>query len=313
MRDEVLADSSRRASTGTAPVTAPVVALDGYDRSRRQPYRLESPPTLPDLVLSHFLRGRLQAAELAAALAMESGHNLAQIYDRLRSGIYLGADESDAQALTKQGLDEQLVALVARLQRSPVEHRDPQAVVLSTGRRGISACIAHMFSSQGVPAVQLELAFVAQHRRDGACLARQFPGVRYIVVDGAGVKSQELVHIGFILQQLQVLDERYSVVVVGDDPAAIEGAALQRTEHVVYARLLAEVMAAAGVPIESPLTERERAVLEHIAEGATNQQAATALGISIATVKTYLERAQVKLKSCDRASTVAAALRRGWL
>ena len=72
-------------------------------------------------------------------------------------------------------------------------------------------------------------------------------------------------------------------------------------------------MAVIGVPAESPLTVRERAVLELVSEGATNQQTATALGISIATVKTYLERAQVKLKTCDRASAVATALRRGWI
>jgi DNA-binding NarL/FixJ family response regulator len=69
----------------------------------------------------------------------------------------------------------------------------------------------------------------------------------------------------------------------------------------------------AGIPAESPLTIRERAVLEQISGGSTNQQTASALGISVATVKTYLVRAQSKLRSYDRASTVATALRRGWL
>lgn len=186
-------------------------------------------------------------------------------------------------------------------------------MVLSTLRRGVAACICHMFTGQGVPGVSLGLADLAHHRGGGAGIPRQFPAIRYIVVDGANSKSQELMHLAGILQQMHLVSEHFTVVIIGDDGAAIEAASMNQLNDVAFVRSLPELMIAAGVPSESPLTTRERAVLEFISGGATNQQTANALGISIATVKTYLERSQAKLKSRDRASTVSAALRRGWM
>ena len=216
-------------------------------------------------------------------------------------------------AIEESERDERLTRLAARLQPPVSRHRDPQALVLSTGRRGVAACVGHMFCAQGVPAQTAELAFLARHRRGTAGVHRQFPSVRYIVVDGGDASSQQLVRFTVTLQQLYRASEEFNVVILGDDPAAVFGVQGHQLDHVSYVGDLLELMAAVGVPLESPLTSRERAVLEYISIGATNQQAATALGISIATVKTYIERAQGKLKSCDRASTVAAALRRGWM
>jgi DNA-binding CsgD family transcriptional regulator len=109
------------------------------------------------------------------------------------------------------------------------------------------------------------------------------------------------------------VNDHINVVILGDDPAAFDDARRRGIADVALADTLPGVMQFAGVSPQSPLTPREHAVLELISQGATNQQTAAGLGISLATVKTYLERAQVKLKSIDRASTVATALRRGWL
>jgi DNA-binding NarL/FixJ family response regulator len=61
------------------------------------------------------------------------------------------------------------------------------------------------------------------------------------------------------------------------------------------------------------LTPRERAVLRLVASGATNREAAEALGISDETVKTMLSRTFVKLGVRRRAEAVAVAHSRGIL
>jgi DNA-binding CsgD family transcriptional regulator len=270
--------------------------------------------SLPKLVLAHFLRGEERAAEAAARLAGESGYSLAEVYETLRRGIYgTIADVREVHALTSNELDDQLTRLAARLRPPADRHRSPQAMVLSTVRGGVTASICHLFESQGVPAIALEMCVLARHATGGQAVSRQFPAVRYIAVDGDHAKPQELVHLAGTLSQLNLVSERGSVAVLGDDPAAVEGARMQRLPHVSFVASLPALMQAVGLPSENPLTTRERAVVEHIADGSTNLQIAHTLGISIATVKTYLERAQCKLKSSDRASSVAAAMRRGWI
>jgi two-component system nitrate/nitrite response regulator NarL len=61
------------------------------------------------------------------------------------------------------------------------------------------------------------------------------------------------------------------------------------------------------------LTPRERAVLSLAAEGLSTREIATRLGVASATVKTHLQSIYHKLDVPDRASAVAAALRRGML
>jgi two-component system, NarL family, nitrate/nitrite response regulator NarL len=61
------------------------------------------------------------------------------------------------------------------------------------------------------------------------------------------------------------------------------------------------------------LTPRERAVLSLCADGLSTRDIATRLGVAPATVKTHLQSIYHKLDVPDRASAVAAALRRGLL
>jgi DNA-binding NarL/FixJ family response regulator len=63
----------------------------------------------------------------------------------------------------------------------------------------------------------------------------------------------------------------------------------------------------------SPLTPREAEVLELIAEGTGNAEIALALGVSLATVKTYVAEVLRKLAAVDRAHATAIALRSGYL
>jgi DNA-binding NarL/FixJ family response regulator len=64
---------------------------------------------------------------------------------------------------------------------------------------------------------------------------------------------------------------------------------------------------------QTPLSPREREILNHIAEGKTNAEIAEALGVGRETVKTMVKRLQVKLGSTRRAEAVDEAHRRGIL
>jgi DNA-binding NarL/FixJ family response regulator len=66
-------------------------------------------------------------------------------------------------------------------------------------------------------------------------------------------------------------------------------------------------------PAEEPLSQREREVLELVAAGTTNREAAARLFISEATVKTHLLHIYAKLGVSDRAAAVAEAFKRGLL
>jgi DNA-binding NarL/FixJ family response regulator len=79
----------------------------------------------------------------------------------------------------------------------------------------------------------------------------------------------------------------------------------------VAAVLLARVRPQA--PADTRLSAREREVLALVAQGRTNREAAAALFISEATVKTHLLHIYAKLEVPDRASAVSAAHRRGLL
>jgi DNA-binding NarL/FixJ family response regulator len=77
----------------------------------------------------------------------------------------------------------------------------------------------------------------------------------------------------------------------------------------VATRLLGQVRA----PAQEPLSQRELEVLELVARGATNKEAAAKLFISEATVKTHLLHIYAKLGVSDRAAAVAEGFQRGLL
>jgi DNA-binding NarL/FixJ family response regulator len=90
----------------------------------------------------------------------------------------------------------------------------------------------------------------------------------------------------------------------------------------VTKQLVAEFAARAKQPPSSPhldvLTEREREVMQLVAEGLSNNEIAQRLVVSPATAKTHVSRAMVKLGARDRAQLVVFAYesglaRPGWL
>lgn len=64
---------------------------------------------------------------------------------------------------------------------------------------------------------------------------------------------------------------------------------------------------------DDPLTERELSVLQLVAQGHANKQAAAALGLAEETVKAHLKNIFVKLDVDDRTRAVTVAMERGIL
>ena len=62
-----------------------------------------------------------------------------------------------------------------------------------------------------------------------------------------------------------------------------------------------------------PLTDREREVLELVAEGNSNKLIGDLLLISERTVKSHLTYIMTKLRASDRTHAVVTAVRLGWL
>jgi DNA-binding NarL/FixJ family response regulator len=92
---------------------------------------------------------------------------------------------------------------------------------------------------------------------------------------------------------------------------AVEAAA--RGQAVLSPAVATRLMGQMRQPATEPLSQRELEVLELIAQGSTNREAAKALFISEATVKTHLLHVYAKLGVNDRAAAVATAFSRGYL
>ena len=96
---------------------------------------------------------------------------------------------------------------------------------------------------------------------------------------------------------------------------AVEGNAVihpQLTKTFIEEARMAEGGAGGGAGSSTtPLSKREREILQKVADGSTTKLVASALGISPHTVKTHLERIFEKLGANDRAQAVAIAIRTG--
>jgi DNA-binding NarL/FixJ family response regulator len=84
--------------------------------------------------------------------------------------------------------------------------------------------------------------------------------------------------------------------------------AVQRGERVIPLAVAAQL---AKHPERSHLTERESEVLQLVAKGLSNKQAADAIGRTEETVKIHLKNIYAKLHVADRTEAVTLALTRG--
>jgi DNA-binding NarL/FixJ family response regulator len=118
---------------------------------------------------------------------------------------------------------------------------------------------------------------------------------------------------GYVRRALELGASGYLLKNVGRDELidAINAAVEGRTyvHHSVMEPLLTEMAAASGKTTR--LSPREQQVLQLIADGHENKQIARELGLSEATVKTYLRSVFERLNVSSRAEAVAVGLRLG--
>ena len=84
-------------------------------------------------------------------------------------------------------------------------------------------------------------------------------------------------------------------------------------ETVLSPTVATRVVGQMRAPAQEPISQRELEVLELVAQGTSNRDAAARLFISEATVKTHLVHIYAKLGVNDRAAAVAEAFNRGLL
>ena len=84
-------------------------------------------------------------------------------------------------------------------------------------------------------------------------------------------------------------------------------------ETVLSPTVATRVVGQMRAPVQEPISQRELEVLELVAQGVNNREAAARLFISEATVKTHLMHIYAKLGVNDRAAAVAEAFNRGLL
>ena len=99
---------------------------------------------------------------------------------------------------------------------------------------------------------------------------------------------------------------------VKDAPAAQLATAIRRAmngERVVDPNLATAALSAG----DSPLTDRESAVLVLVAQGASNGEIATTLSLTEGTVRNYLSTAMQKLHAQTRIEAATRAEANGWL
>jgi DNA-binding CsgD family transcriptional regulator len=267
-----------------------------------------------EAVLRRFLNGQEETAELLVRLAMETGQSLVEIYEQIRTSIAGVTGAPDVRALRENELDEALVRLVARV-RAPVSARPVWSTcVLATEGRGVAACISHLMIEAGiaslvVPAVSGERSTMSR----AATIALLIPSLDHLVIDGSRAHTEAISRCLRLVQRLGVAGSQVRVILLADPDHGVDPSHRAAIPDLTTVGRLSELMTAVGIATGNPLTGREREVLRHVATGATNEQVARRLGVAVSTVKTYLERIQVKLKSRDRASAVATAMVRKWL
>lgn len=82
----------------------------------------------------------------------------------------------------------------------------------------------------------------------------------------------------------------------------------------ITAKVLQRVLAGGRIqPVSSPLSERERDVLELAAKGASNKLIANELQLSVRTVHTHMRNIFAKLGVGSRTEAVMLGVRQGWL
>jgi two-component system response regulator DesR len=110
----------------------------------------------------------------------------------------------------------------------------------------------------------------------------------------------------------RALDSGARGYLLKDRPASELAEAIRRV-HAGVRAIDPALAAEAWTAEEDPLTERERQILQHAADGRTSAEIAAELRLSEGTVRNYLSEAINKLGAANRTDAARIARSRGWL
>jgi DNA-binding NarL/FixJ family response regulator len=118
---------------------------------------------------------------------------------------------------------------------------------------------------------------------------------------------------GFLVKDIEPADLLRGIRAVAGGDALLAPSVTRR----LIEEFVARSREPAAVPELAFLTEREREVVALVAEGLSNAEIAERLFVSVATAKTHVSRAMMKLQARDRAQVVVKAyesglVRPGW-
>jgi DNA-binding NarL/FixJ family response regulator len=180
------------------------------------------------------------------------------------------------------------------------------------------------------------LSLALELRPDVVLMDIRMPGLDGLAATRRIAEDQRLAHIKVVILTTFDLDEYvFEAIRAGANGFLVkdtEPAELLRAVRAVVAgdallspgvtrRLIAEFASRAKTPVGLPdlreLTDREREVVALVAEGLTNAEIAQRLIMSVATAKTHVSRAMIKVGARDRAQLVVVAyetglVRPGW-
>ncbi len=154
----------------------------------------------------------------------------------------------------------------------------------------------------------LALLDVGMTPTSGIDVARQVaqaaPGTRIVLYTGSreqGLleRALEAGARGFVLKEAPLSELARALGVVADGGTYVDP------------ELSGAVVSAGTSSALAPLTKREREVLSLLADGMTNERAATALGVAAETIQSHVRNAMAKLDADTRTEAVATAIRQG--
>ncbi|HTL23064.1 MAG TPA: LuxR C-terminal-related transcriptional regulator [Mycobacteriales bacterium] len=256
-------------------------------------------------LVSALTDGDVAAAEAVAALLWRQ-HGLAGAHHALATcladaGSAWAAGEGTVLAERRRTVAARTVLERLRATSSAVADGPLVLLVVPAGDRHTLAltALAHQLQEAGhrtlvaedLPRPEL-LDLLAEQRVAAVVVSAHVPlaavAARQLAVDVRAASPTTLVAVGGpgAPRATRGLD------LISDDPAEL--LALLTAEHAV-------------------LTPRECDVLREVADGRTNSEIASALGLSPATVKTHLDHVFAKTGTEHRAAAVARALRQGWI
>jgi DNA-binding NarL/FixJ family response regulator len=197
-----------------------------------------------------------------------------------------------------------VAAVVERVGAPTLPRTGRFTVLVVVGQQGPRESISRTMRALGARDV-VQAASVAEARTRATALGpRELCVVDVNLPDGSGLA---------LIRDLRSAGWQRSLVLSSvEDPYTVRGALTSGIRcFLVSGRGSTRSASATTNGIADQLSGREVEVLQHVANGRSNKEIGTALGLSALTVKSHLARIARKLGTGDRAEMVMLALRAG--